>query len=112
MSPRRSSPASIRWGEDVHYLRVRNSICKSVRIAAGDRVRVVISVRDRSSEISIPEDVMNALRAAGVVDQFKALTLGKRSYQLRVIEEAVKPATRAKRIRDLVEEARARKAAR
>ncbi len=88
-----------------HYLRVRNKICKAAEIKEGDRVAVQITVRDRAAEISIPKDLMSALRAEGVLEEFKALPIGKKSYLLRLIEEAAKPQTRDKRIQSAVEEA-------
>lgn len=91
-----------------HYLRVRNKICKSVNITAGDPVRVQIQVRDRESEVSLPKDVASVLRAEGVVKQFQSLPLGRRAYLLRLIQAAVKPETRSKRIQDAVKSARSR----
>lgn len=88
-----------------HYLRVKNKICKAVEIKEGDRAQVQITVRDLSSEISIPKDLMSALRAEGVVEEFKALPVGKKSYLLRLIDEVAKPQTRDKRIKAAVEEA-------
>jgi hypothetical protein len=91
-----------------HYLRVRNQICKSVGIKKGDRVTVQITDRDLEAEIAVPKDVAVALRAAGVKGGFDALPIGKRSFLLRMIDKAVKPETRAKRIQEAVEEARLR----
>jgi len=90
-----------------HYLRVRNKVCKAVGIGAGDKVRVQIEVRDRQDEITVPADLKSALKSAGLVDVFDALPIGKRSYLLRLIDEAVKPETRARRMREAVDEARA-----
>ena len=91
-----------------HYLRVRNKVCKAAGIHEGDRVRVQIVVRDRRDEIKIPTDLKNALRSAGLQGAFDALPIGKKSYLLRLIDEAVKPETRANRIRDAVDEAAGR----
>jgi hypothetical protein len=92
-------------GNGRHYLRVKNKICNSVQIKEGDRVRVQITVRDRSTEISIPKDLASALRAEGVAKSFEALPIGKKSYLLRLIDQAIKPETRKKRIQDAVEAA-------
>jgi hypothetical protein len=91
-------------GAGRHHLRVKNKICKTEEIKEGDRVRVQITVRDRSAEISIPKDLMIALREAGVQGEFKALPIGKKSYLLRLIAEASKPQTRDKRIQAAVQE--------
>jgi hypothetical protein len=91
-----------------HYLRVRNKVCKAAGIKEGDRVRVQIVVRDRSEEITIPADLRSALRIEGALADFDALPVGKKSYMLRLIEQAVKPETRKKWIREAVEQAEQR----
>src|SRR5882762_5333632 len=88
-----------------HYLRVRNTICKSVNITAGDAVRVQIQVRDRYAEIAIPKDLASVLRAEGLTNGFKALPVGKKAYLLPLIKEAAKSETRGKRIQDAVKAA-------
>jgi hypothetical protein len=92
-------------GEGRHYLRIKAVVWKEVNIKEGDRVRVEITVRDRTAEVSIPKDLASALRAEGVSEYFEALPLGKKSYLLRLIDEAAKPQTREKRIQDAVEAA-------
>lgn len=88
-----------------HYIRVKASVRKEAKIKEGDRVRVEIAVRDRSVEVSIPKDLASALRAEGVLEYFKALPDGKKSFMLRCIDEAAKPETREKRIQAAVEAA-------
>jgi hypothetical protein len=88
-----------------HYLRVRNNVCKAAGIKEGDRIRVQIVVRDRLEEVEIPADLRSALRKEALLGCFNALPVGKRSYMLRLIDEAVKPETREKRIREVVDEA-------
>ena len=82
-----------------HFIRIKAEIRKATQIQEGDRVRVQITVRDRNTEIAIPKDLMKVLRAEGVVDDFKALPIGKKSYLLRWIDQAAKPETREKRLR-------------
>lgn len=65
-------------GEGRHYLRVKAKIRDQAKIKEGDRARVEITVIDRSAEVTIPKDLMSALRAEGVVDHFKALPPIKR----------------------------------
>lgn len=89
-----------------HYMRVKAEVRKEAKIKGGDRVRVQITVVDRSGEISIPKDLAGALRAEGVLKEFRALPPGKKSYIIRRIDEAAKPETREKRIQDAVKAAR------
>lgn len=95
-------------GEGRHFMRVRNKICASVKVTEGDRVRVEITVRDRSEELDIPPDVAKALRAEGALKSFESLPPGQRSFLLRKIEEAAKPETREKRIGEAIETALAK----
>ena len=92
-------------GKGRHYLRVKAEIRKAAKIKGGDKVKVEITVRDRAKEISIPKDLASALKEEGVLEAFKALPPGKKSFVLRKIEEASKPETRKKRIQDAVGEA-------
>lgn len=92
-------------GEGRHYLRVKAAIRNATKIKEGDRVRAQITVIDRSVDVALPKDLLSALRAEGVVEEFKALPPGKKSYILRLLDEAAKPRTRAKRIEAAVEAA-------
>jgi hypothetical protein len=89
-------------GEGRHYLRIKNKICKAVQIKEKDLIKVKIIVRNREKEIIIPRDLQRALKEGGAEREFNALPIGKKSYLLRVINEAVKPETREKRIKDVV----------
>lgn len=86
-----------------HYLRVKAKIRNSVNLKEGERALVQITVLDLSLEAELPKDLERALRAEGVLKQFKALPPGKRRYALRRIDEAGKPETREKRIREIVD---------
>lgn len=93
-------------GDGGHLMRVKASVREEVGLAEGDRARVEIEIVDRAKEAAeLPVDLVKALKAEGVLDAFKSITPGKRSFLLRGLENAVKPETRAKRVRELVEEA-------
>jgi len=59
--------------------------------------------------VTIPTDLMKALRAEGVADAFKSLPPGKQNFIIRRIDDAAKPETRDKRIQDAVEAAHSRR---
>jgi uncharacterized protein YdeI (YjbR/CyaY-like superfamily) len=61
------------------------------------------------ADVTIPTDLMKALRADGVADAFKSLPPGKQNFIIRRIDEAAKPETRDKRIQDAVVEAHRRR---
>lgn len=90
-------------GGGKHILRVKAEVRDEVKITEGDRVRVQITVRDRSAEISLPPDLASALRTEGVLAAFQALPPGKLAFTLRWIDQAAKPETRDKRIQEAVE---------
>ncbi|MFL5812257.1 MAG: YdeI/OmpD-associated family protein [Bdellovibrionia bacterium] len=92
-----------------HNIRVKAEIRKATKIKEGDRVRVQITVRDRTAEVSIPKDLMSALKAEGVLKDFEAVPNGQKSFILRRIDEAAKPETREKRIQAAVEAAHKRR---
>ena len=91
-------------GGGKHYIRIKAKVRKETKTKTGDLVRLRFIVLDRA-DVTIPDDLMDALRAARVTDDFKALTPGKQSFILRRIDEAARPETREKRIQEAVEAA-------
>lgn len=88
-------------GGGKHYLRIKAKVRRETNTRTGDRVRVRFTVLDRAA-VEIPEDLMSALAAEGMTAAFESLPPGKRSFIVRKIDEAVKPETRTKRIREAV----------
>lgn len=91
-------------GGGQHYIRIKAKVRKETETKTGDRVRVGITVLDRA-DVTIPKDLMSALRAEGVTEGFKSLPPGKQNFIIRRIDDAVKPETRDKRIQEAVEAA-------
>jgi hypothetical protein len=87
-----------------HYVRIKAKVRKETQTKTGDRIELHIIVLDRA-DVTIPEDLMSALRAEGVVEDFKSLPPGKQNFILRRIDEAAKPETRGKRVGEAVEAA-------
>jgi hypothetical protein len=90
-------------GGGKHYIRVRKKVRKDANLSEGDKIAVEITVLDRA-DIDIPKDLYAALRSKEVTARFNGLTPGKKNYMIRRIEDASKPETRAKRVREVVEE--------
>jgi len=84
---------------------VKAEVRAAAQIGEGDRVRVQITVIDRAAEVALPADLTTALRAHGALEAFKAISKSQQRYTLRVIDQAAKPETRAKRIKAAVDEA-------
>jgi len=94
-----------------HYIRIKAKVRKETRTKTGDPVHMRITVLDRAA-VTYPADLLAALRTAGATQDFKALPPGRQNFIIRRIDEAVKPETRQKRIRDTVTEVQRRKAER
>jgi hypothetical protein len=90
-------------GGGKHYIRVRKKVRKDANLNEGDRVLVMITVLDRGN-INIPEDLSAALRSSKASARFNGLTASKKNYMIRRIDDAAKPETREKRVREAVEE--------
>jgi hypothetical protein len=90
-------------GGGKHYIRVRKKVRKEANLNEGDRVLVLITVLDRA-DIKIPGDLSAALRSSKASARFDALTASQKNYIIRRIDDAAKPETRAKRVREAVEE--------
>jgi len=88
-----------------HILRVNAKARLAAGIKEGDNVRVEITVLDKAT---IPAELTSALRAAGVLNGFKALSVGNQNFLIKKIAESAKPETRARRIEEAVEVARVR----
>src|SRR4029453_6702556 len=112
MAPgRQREPFKVRLfptGGGQHYIRIKAKVRKETKTKTGDRIRVRFTVLDRA-DVTIPSDLMKALRAEGVADAFKSLPPGKQNFIIRRIDDAAKPETRDKRIQDAVEAAQRRR---
>ena len=95
-------------GGGQHYIRIRAKVRQETKTKTGDRVRVRVTVLDRA-EVAIPENLMSALRAVGAMEAFKSLPPGKQNFMIRRIDDAAKPATRRKRIQEVMEAAHQRR---
>jgi hypothetical protein len=68
----------------------------------GDVVTVTLEMDRAERSVEAPEDLRAALDEAGLVEAFEALSYSHRRQHVAWIEEAVKPATRARRISQTV----------
>lgn len=94
-------------GGGKHCIRIKARVRQETKTKTGDLVRVRFTVLDRA-QVTIPQDLMSALRACDATEDWKSLPPGKRSFIVRRIDEAAKPETRAKRIQEAVEAAQKR----
>ena len=95
-------------GGGKHCIRIKAKVRQETNTKTGDRVRLRITVLDRA-DVTIPDDLMSALRAEGVMDDFTSLPPGKQNFIIRRIDDAVKAETRDKRIQEAVDAAHERR---
>lgn len=91
-------------GGGQHYIRIKGKVRKETGTKTGDRIRIRFIVLDRA-DVTLPKDLVAALKAERVTDDFKALPPGKQNFILRRIDDAAKPETREKRVQEAVVEA-------
>ncbi len=99
-------PVSCRWGSALHPDQGQGA--QGSDHPAGDRIKVQVTVLERGN-VEVPDDLLAALRAEGVLQAFEALPPGKRSFLVRRIDEAARAETRARRVQEGVEAARERR---
>ena len=91
-------------GRGQHYIRIKSKVRQETKTKTGDRVRLRLTVLD-PADVTIPEDLVRALRTEGVTEDFKSLPPGKKNFIVRRIDDAARPETRDKRIQEAVEAA-------
>lgn len=90
-----------------HAIRIKAKVRRDAGTQIGDVVRLRFKVLDRAN-VELPQDLILALKRAGLTAAFAALPLGKQNFLVRRIGEAVKPDTRLKRIQEAAKAASAR----
>jgi hypothetical protein len=85
-------------------------ILKSIRTtlgkAPGDLVRVTLDADQSERSIQVPPDLRAALEAAGLSESFRALSYSHQREYVARINQAKKPETRARRIREATDRLR------
>jgi hypothetical protein len=86
-----------------HVIGVLKSIREQLGKAAGDRVTVTLARDDAERAVDLPGDLREALAAAGQAEAFAELSYSHQREYVMWIDEAKRPATRAKRVASTVE---------
>ena len=118
LGTRRPVPVSVRLNDSTpyfvslapigggrHWLRVNAKARLAARIRGGELVRVRITVLDHATGVPVPRDLVRALQARGVVGSFTSMSLGAQNHTIKLIDEAARPETRARRIQAAVRDA-------
>ena len=70
----------------------------AAKVGAGDEVEFTLELEVGHREVELPTELQDALVAAGLRDEFEALTYSKRKEFARQVAEAKAAETRAKRV--------------
>ncbi len=98
------------WSTAIARMQGRSliGVAKAHREAAGmvvgSTVTVSVALDATAGFVDVPGDVAAALDAAGVRAAFDARTVSQRRQHVRLIDQAKRPETRARRIGALIEE--------
>lgn len=78
-------------------------------VAAGDVVEVAVELDTLERTYEVPDDLAEALAAAGLRETFDGLAPSHRKEHVRAVSEAKKPETRARRVAKAVEQVAAKR---
>ena len=85
------------------WMMVVNRAMRDAGMVPGARYRCDVRLDSEERTVEVPADLTKALRAAGVRTAFDALSYTRRKEQVRQVEEAKRPETRARRIAAIVD---------
>jgi hypothetical protein len=80
------------------FVPFRASHREAAGVEAGDRVRVTFELDDKPRTVTVPTDLGKALRGAGLLNAFKAMSYTHQREHVEAIQSAKKPETRQRRI--------------
>lgn len=92
------------------WVPLRRSNREAAGVSAGQRVRVTLALDDEPRTVAPPRDLATALKAAGLLKAWRAMSFTHQREHAEAVEGAKKPETRAKRIAACVEMVSARAA--
>lgn len=81
-----------------HFVPLRRSNREAAGVAAGQRVRTTLTLDDKPRTVTPPRDLVAALKKAGALARWKALSFTHQREHAEAIQEAKKPETRQRRI--------------
>ncbi len=85
-------------GKGSHWLEVNDTLSKEAGVITGQTVSLNIEAVNEWTEPEIPEDIMEAISRAGLINQWDSLTTKARWEWLRWIRSTKNQTTRQKRI--------------
>lgn len=89
-------------GKPCVFVPLRKSNREPAGVRAGDRVKVTLTLDTAVRTVEVPGDLKRALKSAGVLDVFEAMSYTHRREYVEAVEGAKKPQTRERRIEGCV----------
>jgi hypothetical protein len=93
----------VSMGGEAMVIGVLKSIRDELGAQPGDAVSVTVDRDDAPRSVEVPADLAAALDAAGLTAAFAALSYSHQREYVRSIEDAKRPATRARRVEQTIE---------
>lgn len=91
-----------------YFIPLRRSNREAAGVKAGQRVRVTLTLDEAPRTVATPADLRNALRNAGLLRTFEAMSYTHRREYVEAISGAKKPETRNRRIQGCLNTVRLR----
>jgi hypothetical protein len=86
-------------GDGTHYMAVNKAVREGAKVAAGDRVKIIMETDTAPRTISVPHDLDKALsKSKAARTSFDKLSYTHRKEYVQWIESAKRPETRARRV--------------
>ncbi len=89
-------------GKGAHLMMLNKEMRSGASIGIGDRLQVTMEVDTGPREVTVPDDLREALTGGGMWDRFEKLTYSAKKLHVDAVEGAKKPETRAARIEKIV----------
>lgn len=83
---------------DGHFVPLRRGNRQAAGVAAGQRVKVTLTLDEEPRTVTPPRDLVAALKRAGALAKWKSLSFTHQREHAEAIESAKKPETRQRRI--------------
>jgi len=77
---------------------LRKSNRDAAGVAAGEKVKVKLTLDEKPRTVTPPKDLVKALKAGSILSQFSAMAYTHQREHVEAIEQAKKPETRERRI--------------
>ncbi len=88
-------------GEDAHFMLVNKKMQRGAGVNVGDRVNVILQIDTAPRKVEVPDDLRGALaQAKEAKEAFERLSYTHQKECVSWIEEAKRPETRERRIRN------------